>query len=216
MEKFLKTKQKPMSLSSPLPGLTIITDFINPQEEAMLLQNIQKEKWDTRLKRWTQHYGYQYQYTTKTITKDNYLGELPKWSDFITKKISDIWLNTDLEISGRDEEGTKEVKATAKLDQIIVNRYLPGEGINPHIDVPSIFGPIIYSLSLESGTVMTFSKGSESIDCYLKPRSLLIMTAEARYKWRHCIKSLTSDEVDGRRLKRGRRISLTLRTMILS
>lgn len=187
-----------MVKENPLPGLTIISNFITPQEEETLLKDIQKEEWDTRLKRWTQHYGYEYQYTSRTITKDNYLGELPKWSNFVTEKIK------------KTEYFDKEI------NQIIVNRYLPGEGIYAHIDVPTIFGNTIYSLSLESGCIMTFTKGSESVDCYLNPRSLLIMTGDARYKWKHEIKTRTVDKVGGRKVKRGTRVSLTLRTAIIS
>jgi len=42
------------------------------------------------------------------------------------------------------------------FNQIIVNKYLPGQGIGPHTDHVKFFGDIIISLSLESGCEMIF------------------------------------------------------------
>lgn len=49
---------------------------------------------------------------------------------------------------------------------------------------------------------------------YLPPRSLLILSGEARYKWSHGISQRKLDKVDGELLHRARRISLTFRQVI--
>ena len=88
-------------------------------------------------------------------------------------------------------------KIEKEPDQIIINRYLPGEGINPHIDRPKIFGDQIYSLSLNSDCVMRFKRGGEVRNIYLKRCSLLIMEDYARYKWYHSIPAVESDYING-------------------
>ena len=162
-----------------------------------MVKTIKKQKWNTTLKRYTQHYGYTYNYTSKSITNNDYLGEFPDFIKNIVKKITD----------------TKKIDKD--LDQVIINRYLPGEGINPHIDRPQIFGDQICSLSLNSGCVMEFTKGAKKVSVYLHRRSLLIMEGDARYGWKHSIKGVTKDIKNDVEKKRGTRYSLTCRTMIL-
>ena len=43
--------------------------------------------------------------------------------------------------------------------QVIINEYIAGQGINPHIDDPSQFGEWIVGISLGSHTAMNFSNG---------------------------------------------------------
>jgi alkylated DNA repair dioxygenase AlkB len=179
-------------------GLTIIKDFINEHEENNLIASINLQKWNTKLKRYTQHYGYEYNYKTRTITNKDYLGELPIWSNDIIKKIMD----------------TGKIKNPP--DQIIVNRYLPGEGISPHIDTVKIFDGQIYSLSLGSNCVMKFKKGNITKNIYLSRGSLLLMEGDARYKWTHSIEPVKSDKICGIEFNRGVRYSLTFRKVILS
>lgn len=47
---------------------------------------------------------------------------------------------------------------TIVFDQLIINEYTPGQGINPHIDNPTLFSSPIVSLSLGSDCVMEFDK----------------------------------------------------------
>lgn len=181
-----------------IPGLTILEKFISKDEERELVKTIKQQKWSKKLKRWTQHYGYEYDYTTRVITKDSYLGELPEWANKTINKIMKTKLINN------------------NPDQIIVNRYVPGEGISPHIDRPTIFDDQIYSLSLNSGCIMVFSKGKDIREIYLKRRSLLIMEDKARYKWKHSIKGTQSDTVDGKKKRRGTRYSVTFRKVVLT
>jgi len=59
----------------------------------------------------------------------------------------------------------------------------------------------------------THSVTQEQRDLYVAPRSVYIMTGEARYKWKHEMIARKSDIVDGKRVKRERRISITLRNV---
>jgi alkylated DNA repair dioxygenase AlkB len=168
-------------------GLTIIKDFIDEDDENNLISSIIEQKWNTVLRRYTQHYGYEYNYKTRKITDKDYLGDLPVWTNDIIKKIMD----------------TGKIKN--KPDQIIVNRYLSGEGISPHIDAPKIFDGQIYSLSLGSDCVMKFMRGSQVKNIHLPRRSLLLMEGDARYRWTHSIDSVKNT-----------RYSLTFRKVIIS
>lgn len=69
---------------------------------------------------------------------------------------------------------------------IITDKYAPGAGIPAHVDTHSAFGPELISLSLGSPIIMDFRHPQEDIHIpiYLPPRSLLVLTGEARYVWR--------------------------------
>jgi alkylated DNA repair protein alkB family protein 8 len=52
---------------------------------------------------------------------------------------------------------------------------------------------------------------NKTTDLYLEPRSLVLMTGEARYNWLHSIASRKIDRLDGLLKFRHRRVSLTFR-----
>ena len=52
---------------------------------------------------------------------------------------------------------------------------------------------------------------NNTIDLYLKPRSLMIFSGEARYNWLHSIAQRKVDKVEGLLKFRHRRVSLTFR-----
>jgi len=173
-----------------IEGLSYLPEFISRDEERVLFEKIDKQPWLADLKRRVQHYGYKYDYKARNIDKSQYLGTLPEWL---------------LSVTGKLEQAP---------DQAIVNEYLPGQGISAHIDCVPCFGDCIASLSLGSGTFMVFANGEQKQQLYLEPRSLLILSAEARYKWTHAIPARKSDVVEGVRVERGRRVSITFRTVI--
>lgn len=123
-------------------------------------------------------------------------------------------------IDFRDDD-TNCSKSFPHLNQLTVNQYVPGDGIGSHVDTESAFSDGLISISLNGGIVMEFravdngddTKGSKKL-VYLPPRSLLLMSKDARYKWEHMIVSRMTDthnkEISSRKL----RISLTLRTAI--
>ena len=87
-------------------------------------------------------------------------------------------------------------------DQFLINRYLPGEGIACHQD-SSLFEDKVMSLSLGSDIMFKI----DNAERYLKRRSLLVMYKRVF----HGIDKRKSDMVDGKRVERGTRVSVTFR-----
>ena len=79
------------------------------------------------------------------------------------------------------------------------------------------FGDTVLSISLGSACVMTLTelRGRAAVPLLLAPGSLLAMAGAARYDWKHGIAARKSDTYDGATIARGRRVSLTFRTIIL-
>tara|TARA_B100001093_G_C26779961_1_gene994138 strand:+ start:125 stop:670 length:546 start_codon:yes stop_codon:yes gene_type:complete len=178
-------------------GLSIVKDFISVDEENKLLSIVKNLEWNGTLLRKSKHFGYNYNYKTKTITREDYLGSLPDWIEpYIKKMIIKGLIHKD-------------------PNQITVNRYLPGEGISPHIDVTSIFDNQLYSISLGSGCNMNFKKDDEYHSYYLPSRAFMLMENDARYKYKHSIKRDTCDIVDNKTVYRETRYSITFRNVIL-
>ncbi len=183
---------------SIVSGLTIVPAYITPEEERDLLEAVDASPWLTDLKRRVQHYGWRYDYRTRRVDESAFLGALPDWAGCIAARLR------------------RDGYAAAIPDQLIVNEYEPGQGIAAHVDCVPCFGDTIASLSLGSGCEMVFSSlyTDEQHAVYLHPGDLLVMQRDARYSWRHEILARKSDEVDGRRITRKRRVSLTYRTVI--
>lgn len=99
------------------------------------------------------------------------------------------------------------------FDKLVqVNEYPPGVGLSPHIDTHSAFEGFIFSLSLAGPCIMEFRRYAEGVwlsksasssnmsmeypdkssiflrrAIYLPPRSMLLLSGEARYAWHHYI-----------------------------
>lgn len=85
----------------------------------------------------------------------------------------------------------------------------------PHVD-HAAFDDTIVSISLGSGCVIELARPlappTESV--FLEPRSALVLSGDARHHWTHGIAARGSDLWDGVERPRGRRLSLTFRTML--
>lgn len=98
--------------------------------------------------------------------------------------------------------------------QAIFNLYRPGEGITSHVDLLSRFEDGVIGLSLASSTMLDFTReGYEPYSIVLRPGDIYILSAEARYEWQHGIASRAYDVIDGFKVKRRLRMSVTLRRM---
>lgn len=173
-----------------------ISDFISEVEEQELLSTIDTKEWLTDLRRRTQHYGYKYNYTDKKIDVSSFLGPIPEWLDEYCERVTKFF--------------------PKKPDQVIINEYMPGQGLGNHVDTVVSFGPVIASLSLGSTCGMDFEevKTGKLGSTVLEPRSLLVLANEARYDWRHGITPRMQDPLGDQVLTRKRRVSLTFRTVI--
>ncbi len=143
-------------------------------------------------------FGYRYDYRARAVSPDACLGPLLECLRAVSGRLVSVGV-----LSGFP-------------DQVIANEYLPGQGIRAHIDCVPCFGERIVSLSLLSPCEMVFrqKQSGEKLAVPLGPRSVLAMTGPARYQWTHEIPARLSDRVDGAKVARARRISLTFRTVV--
>jgi len=173
----------------PVNGLFVLKDFINEEEEAELLTHIYDKLWDETLTRRTQQYGWEYNYHGGPLKKAR---PLPKWTNGIITRL------------------TEENYIKTPPEQLIINEYIPGQGISFHKD-KYIFGDTILSVSLGSACMFQFKRHENIYDIYLEPKTLIIMREDARYKWMHGIPGRLRDIVDGTKIQRETRVSLTFR-----
>ena len=193
----IETKEIPMEI----PGLRCIKNYITADRHDKLLAQVDEQPWLDDIKRRVQHYGFKYNYRARKVNYDMHIGELPRWLEELSKELY------------------KDKYMPEVADQVIVNEYLPGQGISAHIDCEPCFKDTIVSLSLGSNCVMNFTNKldrAKRIPIWLESRSLVIMRDEARYQWLHSIPARESDEWEGERHDRQRRVSLTFRTVIIS
>ena len=179
---------------SPL-DLSYQEDIIDTDFEKEIVTWLDQQNWSTTLKRRTQQYGYEYNYSSRSTSTPTTPISGP------LKVISD-WL--------KDNE-------VLDATQCIVNEYYQTQGISAHTD-SNKFGPVVVSVSLLEPCNMIFTKpGQTLVKMCLMPRSVLILSGESRYEWKHEIKGLKNVTMgDGSVYSKPdtyRRISLTYRTV---
>jgi alkylated DNA repair dioxygenase AlkB len=169
-------------------GLTYHADFLTEEEEEVLLEQVGSRRWNETLSRRTQHYGYVYPY--KKGGRLEVTTPLPEEWEWLVERV--------------------QLMCDEPVNQILVNEYLPGQGISAHTDAGT-FGETVVSVSLGSGCVMDFTRGEEKQPVILDVRSAVVLQGDARWLWKHGIAGRKSDVVGGVRIARGRRVSLTFR-----
>ncbi|KAJ2836834.1 hypothetical protein J3B01_002556 [Coemansia erecta] len=198
-------------------GLFYVPDFITKSEEQMIMQSIrddeerelrmrgiqndaQSDKWFKIQDRFVKHYGHSFDYHTKHVGDASLAAslELPAWIRPYIERIR-----------------SAVPSYACQPDQLTIQRYPPGSGIAFHADSHTAFTDTLVIVSLGTPVQMDFRK--PGADCFtsvdLQPRSLVLMTGEARYGWEHAIRIRRSDLIDGTVRKRCERWSLTLRTI---
>lgn len=175
-------------------GFFLFLDVINEKENDEFISALDQLPWNSITSsansRKTQHYGYEYSYSSSKVTPCQ---PLP---DFL------------LPLKNLLKEICEEQQLPSEFDQCIVNNYEPGQGISKHID-SGIFGEVIACFILGSGSSLIL--GDKEI--YVPKKSLYLMTGESRYNLTHMIPARKSDMVNGKRVQRGRRISVTFRSI---
>ncbi|KAG2697429.1 hypothetical protein I3760_07G105400 [Carya illinoinensis] len=205
-------------------GLWLCRDFLSPGQQSSLLFSIENEGW----------------FTEASHNQAMRFGNLPAWASEISDSIRELVLLNDPGLdpmnSGAYYGAEEECAFPSDLlwreplfDQLIVNAYQPGEGICAHVDLMR-FEDGIAIVSLESSCVMHFTKvgqphcdaanGGKShppttrIPVYLTPGSLVLISGEARYSWKHEINRKPGFQIwEGQELNQRRRISVTLRKL---
>ncbi|KAG7299229.1 hypothetical protein JYU34_017785 [Plutella xylostella] len=191
-----------------------ISDFITEAEERAILSNIYaapKPKWTQLSNRKLQNWG------GVPHSKGMIAEVIPPWLDQYLEKIYAL-----------------NVMRGKRPNHVLVNEYLPGQGIMPHLD-GSLFYPTITTISAGSHIVLKFlepSKDDRKTDLthrfslLLEPRSLLILQDALFEYYLHSIEEITEDLIDdsivnldmcsssfvkGSVVTRETRISLTIR-----
>ncbi|KPV76996.1 uncharacterized protein RHOBADRAFT_42209 [Rhodotorula graminis WP1] len=108
--------------------------------------------------------------------------------------------------------------------QAILNLYRPGQGISPHVDLPTRYTDGIVAISLLSSTVYDFRPATApptappTYALRVRPRDVVVLSGDARWHWSHGIAYRDEDVVADEEgepmvLRRGTRMSVTLRRM---
>ncbi|KAF8665957.1 hypothetical protein HU200_054043 [Digitaria exilis] len=205
-------------------GLWLCATFLTADEQARLLAAIQRGEF----------------LVTATSSRAMRFGDLPSWaielSALIREAICVGHVDVDAEMTNEDEDvcplPSDLLWREPFFDQMIANRYNPGEGICAHVDLMR-FDDGIAIVSLESACVMHFSQAEPTgttldtlklgdgeptkVPVYLNPGSLVVMSGDARYLWKHEINRKPGAQLwDGRELEQHRRTSVTLRKLLAS
>ena len=102
-----------------------------------------------------------------------------------------------------------ELLPSVNYNQCILNRYLPEQGINPHIDNVA-YGETIACFTFLGSREMEFDKDEESFCLVTEPGSAYIMTGDTRYKWRHQMRGRLFDN----KKRRTEYFSVTFRQVV--
>ncbi|CAD5218267.1 unnamed protein product [Bursaphelenchus okinawaensis] len=202
------------------PTIRYIPNFITEEEEQALLSRVYtapKPKWqylkDRRLQNWGGIVG------KNGLISD---GNIPEWLTNVIDRIMTV------------ENG---FPCNNRPNHVLINEYLPGQGIMPHTDGPAFF-PLVSTISLGSATYLDFynviEQGQENPSpiaerffgtMLLQPRSLVLINSEAYSTHLHGIAERPVDVVHdkifnrppGLQLQeshpRQTRISLTIRNV---
>ncbi|GAN00721.1 oxidoreductase, 2OG-Fe(II) oxygenase family protein [Mucor ambiguus] len=183
-----------------IPGLKLIKQALSHQEQMSLTHALIDRN-----------------YFTGNANQAMLFGELPnfiKWIEpWIVENYPDLF-------------GQDILNRQPLFDQAILNMYKKGEGITSHVDLLR-FEDGILIISLMSSCIMTMrparkdatsyhaenTDDNNKYDILLCPGDVLALSQEARYDWEHGIPSQLVDEMDGQKIERGTRISVTLRRL---
>jgi len=184
-----------------VPGLYYVENIIDPTYSAQLIDYLDHMGiWSSVTlssnSRKVQHYGYKYNYKNHNNKE-------------LSIPIPDILSDLIYTLTSAVKE-LEMPDVPSEFNQVIVNNYEPGQGISKHTDLLS-YGPVIGCYTIGSGAKMYFKKDNEIVELYVEPNSLYIMSGESRYQWTHEMPSTKTDLVDGKRIPRERRISITFR-----
>jgi alkylated DNA repair dioxygenase AlkB len=158
-----------------LPGLRFREDLIGPDEETVLVSEIERtdlspfrfQGWTG--KRMTRTYGWRYDFDDRSFQP---VEEMPRWLEGLRAKAAGF--------AGLDAQ---------QFAHALVTRYDPGAPIGWHRDRP-YFGTVV-GVSLGSEAVLRFRKREDSgfrrFSLTLPRRSAYILAGEARHEWEHSI-----------------------------
>ncbi|KAL7286579.1 hypothetical protein TKK_0019206 [Trichogramma kaykai] len=167
------------------PQAYYIPNFITEEEENDIIQKIQstpQPKWTQLSHRRLQNWG------GIPHPKGMIAEEIPQWLKKQIDKIVELHIFDD----------------SKRPNHVLINEYLPGQGIMPHSDGP-MFHPIVTTISCGSHTQLTFYKRHDTnnielpekeFSLLLEPRSLLILQKDLYYNYLHSIEESNNDQIN--------------------
>lgn len=182
------------------PGLTMVRDFLGAAEQEELTALAAGGPWERTPggKRRIKHYGWHVNYATTSVA---HLPSQPLPA--CLERLADRAL--------------AHCPAAARLDQVTINEYEPGQGIGEHVDAHEAFEDTIAIVSLGSPAVLVLRERSDAgrlvarVDIPVPPGSLVLLADAARYLYTHEVPQRASDVVNGSCVPRSLRYSVTLR-----
>ncbi|KAJ1378992.1 Oxoglutarate/iron-dependent dioxygenase [Sesbania bispinosa] len=183
-------------------GLWLCRHFLSSHQQSLLLSSIDAENW----------------FTKPEINQAMRFGNLPHWATQLAHSIRRCILGCG---PNHSPFPLHLLHREPLFDQMIANVYHPGEGICAHVDLLR-FDDGIAILSLESSCVMHFTPEPDSqsrsvsvpVPVLLTPGSLVLMSGEARYRWKHEINRRPGFQLwQGQELSQTKRTSITLRKL---
>ncbi|XP_046434653.1 alpha-ketoglutarate-dependent dioxygenase alkB homolog 6 [Neodiprion fabricii] len=193
-----------------------IPNFITPEGEIEIIKRVNNSplpKWTQLSHRRLQNWG------GIPHPKGMIAEEIPAW---LTKYVGKI-------------SGLQIFPETKLPNHVLINEYLPGQGIMAHSDGP-LFHPIVTTISCGSHTLLDFYKRNETdhvevsnleFTLLLERRSLLILENDLYHKYLHSISERHCDTIskenimnldlcavkyqENEVIERGTRLSLTIR-----
>ncbi len=175
----------------PPRGLVYEPGFMSEVEEREMADWIDEQAWDTAYSRRRQFYGYSYSKSTPMV-------EIPSLLGLYATRLLSVGLVLEVP------------------RQVLINEYFPGQGIAAHVDeMPNLQSQVV-TISLLDSYPMLFahSESGQKYEHWLERRSIAVMSGESRTDWTHEIEKRKADIIQGGgRRMRGRRVSITYRTM---
>lgn len=187
----LMLRERTIRYEAP-PGLVYVTNFITEEEEASLVDEIDRGNWLSVLQRRVQHYGWRYDYKARRIDESMRIGPLPAWAIRLGNRLVAAQL------------------IQAMPDQVIVNEYIENQGIAKHVDCESCFVDGIAMISMLESWEMVFrqTERKSKVAHVLDRRSITVLQGDARYAWSH---EIPKRLVEPNGVRRHRRLSITFR-----
>lgn len=179
-------------------GLQFIPHWVSEEQQREIMTELDGKVWDTTIKRRVQHYGFQFKYSQLNVDSESPVSDVPPACKRIILERPEI--------------------APFDFNQLTVNEYVAGVGIASHCDTHSAFIDTIAVVSLLAPITMDFvgHDNERKVSVQIPPRSLMLMSGESRYGWRHSVaKRKTDIDTDGVSvIPRERRVSLTFRRIV--